>query len=170
RAGDETLASAGPFSGPSLTITTPSFPNDGPMPSRHAGDHNVSPPLAWSGAPKGTRELALLVEDPDAPLPQAFVHWMVYGISPALCSLPEGIGIGTKLPRGVAEGRNSTGRSGFVGPKPPRGHGVHHYHFQLFALDEPLGIAPGAERDALVLAMKGHVLARGELVGTYEIR
>jgi Raf kinase inhibitor-like YbhB/YbcL family protein len=169
-AGGETLASASQPHGATMNLTTPSFPNDGPIPERHAGDHNVSPPLAWSGAPERTRELALLVEDPDAPLPQAFVHWAVYGLSPALTSLPEGVGIGSKLPKGAAEGRNSTGRSGFVGPKPPPGHGIHHYHFQLFALDEPLGLAPGAERDALVEAMRGHVVAQGELIGTYEIR
>jgi Raf kinase inhibitor-like YbhB/YbcL family protein len=144
------------------------------MPARYGAKHNVSPALAWSGVPAQAQEVVVLMEDPDAPMPQAFVHWSIYGIPPSVNSLPEGIGAGgtagRTLPGGVFQGRNSTGRTGFFGPKPPPGHGVHHYHFQVFALDEPLGLGPDAERDALVEAMRGHVLAQGDLVGTYETR
>jgi Raf kinase inhibitor-like YbhB/YbcL family protein len=170
QAGAQTLASAKQPGAPLLAVTTTSFQENGPIPARHDGGHNVSPALAWSGLPEGTEEIAVLVEDPDAPLPQAFVHWSVYGIPPEVSSLSEGIGTDSTLPDGAREGENSTGNTGFFGPKPPRGHGVHHYHFQVFALDTRLGLEDGADRDALVAAMRGHVLAQGDLVGTYENR
>jgi Raf kinase inhibitor-like YbhB/YbcL family protein len=167
RAGSETIATANDDA-PPLEVTTPSFGDGSPIPARHVADHNVSPALAWRGVPAQTREVVVLVEDPDAPAPKAFVHWSVYGVSPRVTSLPEGVGTATVLPEGATEGKNSLGETGFFGPKPPRGHGIHHYHFQVFALDAPLGLGPGVDRDALVEAMRGHVLAQGDVVGTYE--
>jgi Raf kinase inhibitor-like YbhB/YbcL family protein len=170
QAGSQTLATADQPEATRLDVTTTSFVPDGPIPSRHDGRHNVSPALAWSGVPDRTEEVVLLVEDPDAPLPQAFVHWSVYGIPPRVTALPEGIGSKSSLPEGAHEGANSTGNTGFFGPKPPKGHGVHHYHFQVFAVDAPLHLAAGADRNAVVEAMRGHVLAQGAVVGTYENR
>jgi Raf kinase inhibitor-like YbhB/YbcL family protein len=169
-AGSQTLAIANQPNAERLHVTTSSFPADGPIPARYAAEGNVSAALAWTGVPAQTREIVVLVEDPDAPLPHAFVHWSLYGIPPNVTAVDEGIGIEAPVPEGARQGKNSTGTIGFVGPKPPRGHGVHHYHFQVFALDAPLGLAEGADRDSVVEAMHGHVLAQGEVVGTHEHR
>jgi hypothetical protein len=168
RAGEQTIAVSNEGAAERLTVTTPSFRDGERIPARHGAEQNVSPALVWDGVPAGAREVVVLVEDPDAPAPQAFVHWSVYSIPPTVNSLPEGIGAGATLPAAAIEGKNSTGAAGFFGPKPPRGHGVHHYHFQVFALDAPLGLPPGVDRAAVVEAMKGHVLAQGDVVGTYE--
>ncbi|HEX4445471.1 MAG TPA: YbhB/YbcL family Raf kinase inhibitor-like protein [Polyangiaceae bacterium] len=168
RAGDKTIAVSNNGAAERLAVSTPSFRDGERIPARHSAEQNVSPALAWDGVPAGAREVVVLVEDPDAPAPQAFVHWSVYSIPPTANALPEGIGTGATLPAGAIEGKNSKGTSGFFGPKPPPGHGIHHYHFQVFALDTPLGLRPGAERAAVVEAMKGHVLAQGDVVGTYE--
>jgi Raf kinase inhibitor-like YbhB/YbcL family protein len=170
QAGSQTLATANQPNAERFRVTTSSFPADGPIPARYAAERNVSPALAWTGVPARTEQIAVLVEDPDAPLPQAFVHWSLYGIPPEVTTLDEGLGAEAPLPEGAVEGTNSTGKTGFFGPKPPRGHGVHHYHFQVFALDAPLGLSEGADRDTVVEAMRGHVLAQGEVVGTYENR
>ncbi len=159
------LAAGGP---PTIRVSSPAFANGARIPDRHASEQNVSPALSWSGAPRGTKEIAIVVEDPDAPTLEPFVHWVVYGIPGAMTGLPEGIGRGTSLPPGVVEGKNSPGGRDYFGPKPPPGHGVHHYHFQVFALDRSLGLGPSVDRRALIEAMSGHLLAHGELVGTYE--
>ncbi len=168
QAGSQTLATANQPNAERFRVTSSSFPPDGPIPDRHAAERNVSPALAWTAVPARTEEVVVLVEDPDAPLPHAFVHWSLYGIPPKVTALDEGISVEAPLLEGALQGKNSTGKIGFFGPKPPRGHGVHHYHFQVFALDARLGLAEGADRDALVEAMRGHVLAQGEVVGTYE--
>jgi Raf kinase inhibitor-like YbhB/YbcL family protein len=153
----------------SLQVTSPAFDDGASIPPRHAAEQNVSPPLEWSGVPEGTRELALLVEDPDAPGPRPFVHWAAYGIPHTVTQLSEGIGTGVDLPT-LAEGMNSRGGRGFFGPSPPAGGGPHRYAFQIFALDAPLGLASGVDRDALVRAMTGHVIGYGRLMATYENR
>jgi Raf kinase inhibitor-like YbhB/YbcL family protein len=169
-AGSQTLATANQPNAERLHVTTSSFAAGGPIPARHAAEGNLSAALAWTGIPARTVEIVVLVEDPDAPIPHAFVHWSLYGIPPNVTALDEGIGIEAPPPEGALQGKNSTGKTGFLGPKPPRGHGVHHYHFQVFALDTPLGLGEGADRDSVVEAMRGHVLAQGEVVGTYENR
>jgi len=132
------------------------------IPRRYSGEgEDVSPPLSWEDVPAGTQEFALICDDPDAPLPEPWVHWAVYGIPPQARSLPEGE-VGSAV-----EGRNSWGRIGYGGPMPPPGHGVHHYHFRLYALDAPLDLKPGATKGDLLAAMAGHVLAEAEVVGTY---
>ncbi|HWE27014.1 MAG TPA: YbhB/YbcL family Raf kinase inhibitor-like protein, partial [Polyangia bacterium] len=115
------------------------------------------------------QELVVLCEDPDAPKPQPFVHWIVTGVPPDTTELLEGLPPSpTPLSSGAAQGRNDMGKHGYYGPEPPPGHGVHHYHFQVFAVDRALDVRTPADRDALVQALRGHVVGWGELVGTYE--
>src|SRR5262249_49106743 len=131
---------------------------------------DVSPEISWDGLPAGAAEIALIVDDPDAPTAEPWVHWVIYKIPPAIAGLAEGIphAEGLAAPAGVLQGRNSWGSVGYRGPAPPRGHGVHHYHFKLYALDAHLHVAPGLDKAGLLEAMAGHVLGQGELVGTYE--
>lgn len=154
-----------------ITIQSPAFAPNAVIPRKHTGDgDDVSPPLLWSGVPDAARELVLIVDDPDAPVGD-WVHWLVYGIPTDALGLPEGIPAGVpKLaaPRGAIQGTNSWHKTGYGGPAPPRGHGVHHYHFKLYALDKPLGLEPGATKQALLAAMHGHIIAQGELVGIYQ--
>jgi len=123
-------------------------------------EDSVAPPLEWSAPPAGTQELVLVVEDPDAPAPQPFCHWLVWGLAPQQGKLLEG-----EVPPRV--GKNSFGNSEWLLPDPPTGHGAHDYVFQLFALDRPLSLMPGATRDELLSAMEGAVLAAALLTGSY---
>ncbi len=156
-----------------LTLTSTAFSGGARIPQVHAyapEGKNVSPALAWSGAPPGTEALALIVDDPDAPRADPWVHWVVYAIPAGATEIPQGASSGSgKLsrPAGAREGKNDFGEAGWGGPLPPKGHGTHHYHFVLYALDAPLGLAAGASKTELLDAMAGHVLARAELVGTY---
>jgi hypothetical protein len=123
--------------------------------------------------PAGARELALICDDPDAPTPQPWVHWVIYGIAADVRALPEGIPKDPQLtkPIGARQGKNSwdSGATiGYRGPMPPPGHGTHHYHFKLYALDKRLELASSATKEQLLAAMKGHVLGEAELIGTYE--
>jgi hypothetical protein len=146
-----------------MRLTSEAFQADHPIPPKHAGDGgNVSPPLAWDEPPEGTRSFALLVDDPDAPSEEPFVHWIVYRIPAGAREIPEGSA------GGGVEGRNSAQRIGWFGPCPPEGHGTHHYRFRLSALDIDPDADPGADREILEDLLKGHVLAEGELVGTCE--
>ena len=169
RSGEGQLARANVNQGavPEIRVTTRSFRDGGPIPYYCAGKAGLAPQLCWSGVPRDTREIVVLCEDPDAPMAKPFVHWVLYGIAPSWSSLPEGIAPGAALSEGAVQGENSLGRKGFTGPEPPRGHGVHHYHFQVFALDSTLALGTAADRDAVVRVMRGHVLASGEVVGTY---
>jgi len=112
----------------------------------------------------------LVCNDPDASTSQPFVHWVIYGIPADTDGLPKGLPAQSALdhPEGAKQGQNSFGRIGYGGPAPPKGHGTHPYHFTLYALDSELDLAPGASKAQLMYAMEGHVLAAGELVGTYE--
>ena len=155
----------------SIRIHSEAFGADGPIPAKYTADgRNDSPPLRWSNLPPGTQELALIVEDPDAPRAEPFVHWVMYKIPSDAAGLPESLPQGTKLktPIGALQGKNSLGDIGYDGPAPPRGHGTHHYHFHLYALDKPLEVEPGLDNKALIAAMSGRILDDGELVGTYE--
>ena len=140
------------------------------IPDEYSAYHdNISPPMGWSNVPDTARSLVLIVEDPDAAKPKPFVHWIVYGIPPEVSTLPQGRPTTPRLdqPAGAVQGLNSTGVTGYFGPKPPKGDPAHHYHFQLFALDRPLALQPGATRQDLLKAMDGHVVGKGDLVGTY---
>jgi len=155
----------------SFSLTSSAFGNFQPIPQKYTQDgENLSPPLVWKDLPSGTRELALICDDPDAPRPQPWVHWVIYGIHPALACLAEGVAKGdhVEIDGGAVQGRNTSESLGYDGPKPPQGHGVHHYHFKLYALGEALNLRPGLTKDALLQAIEGHVLSETELVGTYE--
>ncbi len=157
----------------SMTIQCAAFQPGQPVPKKHTGDGaDVSPALSWSGVPSGTKELALICDDPDAPTPQPWVHWVIYKLSPSLTGLPENVPTGSKIDKPVAalQGRNSwpSGRTiGYRGPAPPPGHGTHHYHFKLYALDTELKLNAGSDKPALLAAMQGHILAEAEVIGTY---
>ncbi len=150
-----------------LEVRSPAFAGGQPIPKKHTGEgEDRSPALEWSGAsggsiPEGTKEFALICDDPDAPRPEPWVHWVAWGISGDSTGLEEGVS-------GLKEGNTSGGTAGYRGPMPPPGHGVHRYFFKVYALDAALDLAGGATKDELLAAMKGHVIAEGELVGTYE--
>ena len=149
------------------TLTSTAFSEGSAIPKRHTCEgQDTSPPLAWSGVPAGTKSLALIVDDPDAPDPKApkrtYVHWVLYDIPPTATSLPEG-GV---LPAGTREGKNDWGRTGYGGPCPPIGR--HRYIHKLYALDGMLGDLGRPTKGQLEKAMDGHILAEARLVGTYE--
>ena len=153
-----------------MRLESSAFAHDGPIPTRFTCEgEDVSPPLAWSTPPAGTKSLALIVDDPDAPDPRAprrtWVHWVVYEIPPDLRSLDEGAG-SRALPHGARAGKNDWGRADYGGPCPPVGR--HRYFHKLYALDVSLGDLGAATKAALEKAMQGHVLAHAELIGTYE--
>lgn len=154
-----------------LTIKAP-FEADAAIGLQHAADgDNASPALSWEGAPEGTQSFVVIAEDPDAAQPKPFVHWLAYDIPAAVTALREGFPANATVPdpQGVKQGANSMGSTGYTGPKPPVQDGAHHYHFQVFALDVPsLNLLPAADRAAVLDAMRGHVLAGGEIVGTFD--
>lgn len=144
-----------------FALESSAFENAQAIPGRHSCEgEDVSPPLRWSNLPDGTRSLALVVDDPDAP-GGVFTHWLAWGLDPAA----EGLGEGESAP---SEGLNGFGTSGYRGPCPPPGHGRHRYVFRLYALDEGPELADGAAKAELEEAIAGHVLTTAELVGTYE--
>ncbi len=150
-----------------LQVTSRAFGNGGSIPSEHTCEGaDVAPDLQWSQPPPSAKSIALLVEDPDAPDPAAptrtWVHWIVTGIAPTITQLQGG-----RLPLGAVQGTNDWGRRTWGGPCPPIGR--HRYFFKVFALDIALD-APGITKLELLAAMKGHVVAQGELVGTYQKR
>ncbi|MBI2931190.1 MAG: YbhB/YbcL family Raf kinase inhibitor-like protein [Planctomycetes bacterium] len=151
-------------------MTSTSFKNDDEMPVDYTEDGlNKSPAISWADAPAGTRSFALICDDPDAPQATPFVHWVVVDIPAAMKTLPEGISKSAN-PReipGATQGVNDFRRIGYDGPAPPRGHGTHHYHFHLYALNAPLKLAGTITKDGLLRAMRGHVLGTGEIVATY---
>jgi len=148
-------------------ISSSAFTAGGAIPRQFTGDgKDVSPPLSWSGVPQGTRSLALTCEDPDAPAGTWF-HWIIFNIPPGTARLKEGIAPSPTLAEGITHGRNDFEKLGYNGPAPPRGT-VHHYHFKLVALDGKLDLKPGCSKKAYYAAIKGHILASTEVVGTYQ--
>lgn len=146
-----------------LSVSSSAFEQHGKIPRQYSVDgDNKSPPLAWNGVPRGTRQLALVCFDPDAPLPSGFTHWVVYGIPPDAGGIPEGRG------GGFVQGSNGMGKPGYLGPAPPQGHGLHHYYFWLYALGDGPELKPGLSREGLLQAIGDRVLAQARLVGTYE--
>ena len=144
-----------------LTVASPAF--GAAIPRRFtAFGEGVSPPLRWSRGPRGTASYVLILEDPDAPVPVPFQHWLVWDIAPSTHSIALG-----GAPAGSRQGKLMlVGKVGYMAPQPPDPK-PHHYHFQVFALDRPLNLPEGSERSALVQAMRRHVLASGELVATF---
>jgi Raf kinase inhibitor-like YbhB/YbcL family protein len=153
-----------------LRLVSAAFPHGGAIPAQYTcEDADRSPPLEWSGIPNGTKSLALIVDDPDAPDPAAprmtWVHWILYNIPPATSGLPEAV---AALPVGTREGINDWKRTGYGGPCPPIGR--HRYFHKLYALDAVLPNLGTPSKTRLEEAMQGHILARAELVGTYQKR
>jgi Raf kinase inhibitor-like YbhB/YbcL family protein len=155
-----------------LILKSPSFAHNSRIPRRFSkeGD-DISPALEWSGAPEGTKEFALICEDPDAPKEEPWVHWLTYKIPGALSKLPENVAKTATFQIDdftICQGRNSWNEVGYGGPMPPRGHGAHHYYFTLFALNTELPLAAGIEKSDLSTSLQPHVIGKAELIGTYE--
>jgi Raf kinase inhibitor-like YbhB/YbcL family protein len=157
---------------PPMHVTSSMFTNMGPIPTQYTCESGkeVSPPLAWDSPPEGTKSLALIVDDPDAPDPKApkttWVHWVVYNLPASATAIAEGASGTGAMPSGTKEGQNDWKRPGYGGPCPPIGR--HRYFFKLYALDTMLGDLGRATKADLEKAMQGHVLRSAELVGTYE--
>lgn len=148
-----------------ISFYSPSFENAGIIPSKHTCDgSDVSPRLIWSNLPVGTKSIALICDDPDAPV-GTWVHWVVYNIPPKVTELPENQPRTEKLPNGAFQGKNSWGKIGYGGPCPPSG--IHRYFFKLFALDILLNLKPGATKEELLKEMQGHILGHAEFYGKY---
>jgi Raf kinase inhibitor-like YbhB/YbcL family protein len=159
-----------------MTLESASIVHDTQMPKRHTIDgeegkgKDVSPHLKWGKAPEGTKEFAVVMFDPDA---RGFVHWVIYGIPANVTELPEGLPGGKDnevlvKPVTATQGTNMFRQIGYRGPAARKGGGVHRYRFRVYALDTELKLKPGATRQELDAAMKGHVLAEGELIGRNE--
>jgi Raf kinase inhibitor-like YbhB/YbcL family protein len=157
-----------------ITVTSPAFKHAQPLPVDYTADgKNISPPLAWSGLPPGTRELAVIHEDPTAPTPQPFVHWVIYKIPATAKDLPENISAdpAAAMPTGLGgalQGVSGFRRPGYRGPAPPKPGRVHEYHFIVYALSEPLDVQAGLTKAQLLEAMKGKIIGQGHIIGTYE--
>lgn len=171
--GDDDDDGGGPTGSPSppaevaqLEVVSPAFADGAEIPVKFSCDGNESPiPLSWTGATGETLSYVLIFDDPDAPGDEPFLHWLMYDI-PANMSGFESVSKDGRLPNGAAQGENSRGEIGYAGPCPPGGQ-THTYVITMYALDTVLGLEPGASRDDVVAAMEGHVLATGELTGTF---
>jgi Raf kinase inhibitor-like YbhB/YbcL family protein len=153
-----------------FTITSPAFTDGQPIPSQYTCDgEDKSPPLTWEGIPPGTQSFVLIVDDPDAPDPQAprmtWVHWVLYNLPASCTHLGESVQA-SNLPQGTKEGVNDWKRTGYGGPCPPVGR--HRYFHKLYALDVELADLGAANKSQVEKAMEGHVLAEAQLVGTYQ--
>jgi Raf kinase inhibitor-like YbhB/YbcL family protein len=173
-AGDEKMVSRQPQTSgkPQLRVSSSTFSDGGEIPVKCTpAGANLSPDLKWSAPAGAAMEMVLICEDPDAPMLKPFVHWILHGLPPNIMQLPAGLPNERELSKlgGAKQGQNDAKTRGWSGPKPPLGHGVHHYHFQLFALDKQLGLGPDTTLEQLVNAMKGHVIAEGEIIGTHEL-
>ena len=148
-------------------LTSAAFKDGAPIPGKYTCDGgDVSPPLTWSGAPAGTRSVALIADDPDAP-GGTWVHWVLYNLPAEVSELPENIAKVESLDLGGArQGRNDFRRPGYGGPCPPPGP-AHRYFFKLYALDTRLELKAGAQKKDVEAAMEGHVLGSAQLMGTY---
>ena len=151
-----------------MEIKSPAFRDGGSIPPMYTCDGaDLSPPLTFNAPPKGTRSLALIVDDPDAPA-GIWVHWVAWNIPPGARSLEEGVQKSATLPDGTHQGVNDFGRVGYGGPCPPSG--THRYFFKLYALDRSLDLKPTTTSRDLQTSMQGHVLAQAEVIGRYARR
>jgi Raf kinase inhibitor-like YbhB/YbcL family protein len=151
-----------------IQVSSTAFAEGETIPKKYTDDgDNVSPPLQWSGAPPGTQSFALIADDPDAPL-GTWVHWVIFNLPAGAPGLPEGVPTQPDLEAGVRQGKNSfrDENIGYGGPSPPKGK-PHRYFFKVYALDTPLNLPGGATKAQVEAAMKGHVLAQGQLMGKY---
>jgi Raf kinase inhibitor-like YbhB/YbcL family protein len=147
-------------------LSSKAFQNGAQIPRAYTCDGaDASPALEWKGAPAGTQAFALVVDDPDAPAGN-WVHWVAYDLPGSCDGLPEGVPPTKTIPGGGAQGANGFRKLGYGGPCPPAGK-PHRYFFRLYALDRPTKLEPGQEEAILLTAIKGHVLGKAELMGTY---
>jgi Raf kinase inhibitor-like YbhB/YbcL family protein len=150
-----------------IDVTSTAFEEGKPIPKLYTGDgKDISPPLKWGEPPAGAKSVALIADDPDAPR-GTWVHWVLFNLPPDTRSLDEGIPKTETLANGAKQGKNDFGKIGYGGPAPPKGM-PHRYYFKLNALDDMLKLPAGATKADVEKAMKGHVLAEGQLMGTYQ--
>lgn len=150
-----------------LEVTSTAFREETTIPKQFTGDGaDRSPPLRWSEPPPGTKSFVLICDDPDAPR-GTWVHWVLFNLPPSARELEEGVPTKPTLDNGAKQGKNDFGNIGYGGPAPPKGK-AHRYFFKLYALDATLDLSPGATKDQLLDAMKGHALAEGHLMDTYK--
>lgn len=153
--------------GKTLSITSSAFQGGGKIPDKYTSQgQDISPPLAWSEPPAGTRSFALIMDDPDAP-GGTFTHWVIFNIPSVSRELPEAVPTEDQLSDGTLQGKNGFNRIGYDGPSPPPGP-AHRYKFTLYALDQSLDLTAGASKKQVLDAIQGHILAQGELMGTYQ--
>jgi len=149
-----------------VTITSSSFTEGGLIPKKHTCDaEDISPDLNWSGVPKEVKSLALICDDPDAPV-GTWVHWVLFNIPADVTTLQAGVSPDAVLKNGARHGKNDFRKLGYGGPCPPGG--THRYFFKIYALDTLLSLESGSTKSQLLAAMKGHVLAEGQLMGKYK--
>ncbi len=149
-----------------LTVVSMAFAMGAVIPDKYCCAGSVSPPLEWGAAPSGTVSLAVLCDDPDAPVGD-WVHWVLFNLPPDTRQLEEGIPPVEKLPSGAIQGVNDYRKIGYNGPCPPPGQ-KHRYYFKVFALDTRLNLTSSARKSDLLKAMAGHILAQGQLMGTFK--
>lgn len=150
-----------------MQLTSSAFEQGAEIPSYYTSDgDDVSPELSWNDAPPETKSFALIMHDPDAPRPGGFTHWVVYNIEPETSHIDENVPDEEQVADVGTQGKNDAGNTGYIGPAPPSG--AHRYFFRLFALGTNLHLPPGATHKQVSAAIKGHILAQAELMGTYE--
>jgi Raf kinase inhibitor-like YbhB/YbcL family protein len=151
-----------------LQVMSSAFKEGQVIPRQYTCDgEDMSPPLSWEAAPEGTQSIALIADDPDAP-GGTFVHWVLYDLPGNVRELPENLPHDRTLPNGAKQGMNDGGAAGYMGPCPPRG--IHRYFFKVYALDTQTNLPPGKSKGDLLKVMEGHILAQGQIMGTYQRR
>ena len=150
-----------------MRLSSEAFANGQPIPDKYTcHGQDVSPPLQWSGAPSQTKSIALTCEDPDAPS-GTFTHWVIFNVPATATGLAENVAKTGTLPDGSKQGKNSFGNIGYNGPCPPAGQ-AHHYIFKVYALDTTVSLDTGTQKEDLLNAINGHILAQGQWTGTYQ--
>jgi hypothetical protein len=165
-----TIQRVDPIMDTGVLVTCPVQEASGRLPDRHSAYHdNISPPLRWHSVPD-VKAWAIIVEDPDAPREQPFLHWMIWNIEGGVTHLEQGLPNTDQLltPQAAIQGKNDMGSYGWFGPRPPAGHGVHRYYFQIFALDDFIPMDGDTPLKELLNALKGATIAKGEMMATYE--
>jgi len=148
---------------PNMIVISPSFQNNGYIPQKFTCEgENINPELRIQDVPENAKSLALVMHDPDAPMPGGFTHWLIWNTNPKTTEMREG-----EKPSGSVESKNDGGKIGYTGPCPPLGHGVHHYYFKFYALDAVLNLPADASKKDLEAEIQKHLIAKAELVGLY---
>jgi hypothetical protein len=150
-----------------IKITSSAFEDGSSIPAKYTCDgEDISPPLQWEQVPEGTKSIALICDDPDAP-GRTFVHWVLFNLPADAKELAENTPTDETLANGAKQGTNGFGRIGYGGPCPPPG-GPHRYFFKIYALDTEIDLSAGADKSQLIKAMEGHILGEGQIMGKYK--